>query len=86
MLYVFSWFFLQGGVGRGGSCQSCGRQGLIRDDPSLVVACTTGHPHTAKPPTLTAFWTGVWWPVSPGFPCGSMGGRENHGGAFWPPV
>lgn len=63
--------FLGGGVGRGDSCRSCNRQGLIRGDPSLVLTCMVGHPHTPHPSTLSVGWMGVWWPMSScGFPCG----------------
>lgn len=36
-------------MGRGDSCQSCSRQGLIRGDPSLVLTCMVGHPHPPTP-------------------------------------
>ena len=55
MLYVFSWFWGGGGVGRGDSCQSCGSQGLIRGDPSPVLACLVGHPRTPHPPLSLLF-------------------------------
>ena len=67
--------FLGGGVGRGDSCQSCSRQGLIRGDPSLALTCVVGRPHTPHPATLSLFsgWH-LWWPVSPcGFLCGAHG-------------
>lgn len=66
MLYVFSWFGGRSGVGD--SFQSYSSQGLIKDYPSQVLACITGHPCTPSPPTLSlcTFWTGAWWPVSPG--------------------
>lgn len=64
--------FLGGGVERGDSSQSYSSQGLIKGDPSQVLTCVMEVPVTLvnPAPLLSAFWTGVWWPVSPGFPCG----------------
>lgn len=47
MLYVFSWF--GGRSGTGDSFQSYSSQGLIRGDPSQVLACIAGHPRTPAP-------------------------------------
>lgn len=76
--------FWRGGMERGDSSQSYISQGLIRGDPSKVLACVTEVLVTSVNPTplLPAFWTGVWWPMSPGFPCG--GGVEGSWGASQP--
>lgn len=68
MLCCMCFHGLWGRSGAGDSFQSYSSQGLIRGDPSQVLACIAGHPRTPSPPTLSlsTFWTGAWWPVSPG--------------------
>lgn len=53
MLCCVCFHGLGGGVEMGDSFQSYSSQGLIRGDPSQVLACVAGHPRTPSPPTLS---------------------------------